>query len=92
MNSAFREIKSDTTDELAEISRIGAGELRASQALAATFLAYSPDEDAPSFSLGLLEVTEDMTIRRRMRLVNLLQEEQTVYILLAFRTRSQRMT
>ena len=45
-----------------------------------------------SFSLGLLEVTEDVTIRRRMRLVNLLQEEQTVYILLAFRTRSQRMT
>ena len=94
MNSAFREIKSDTTDELAEVSRIGAGELRASQALAATFLAYSPDEDAPSFSLGLLEVTEDMTIRRRMRLVNLLQEEQTVYIRPQFRllSSSDKMT
>lgn len=95
MNSAFREIKSDTTDELAEISRIGAGELRASRALAATFLAYSPDEDAaPSFSLGLLDVTEDMTIRRRMRLVNLLQEEQTVYIRPQFRllSSSDKMT
>ena len=85
MNSAFRGIISDTTDEQAEISRVGAGELRASNALASTFIAYSPDEQAPSFSLGLLEVTKDITIRRRMRLVNLLQEEQTVSIRPNFR-------
>ena len=88
MNSAFRGIISDTTDVQAEISRVGAGELRASNALASTFIAYSPDEEAPSFSLGLLEVTKDITIRRRMRLVNLLQEEQTVSIRPNFRLSS----
>lgn len=90
MNSAFRGIISDTTDEQAEISRVGAGEVRASNALASTFIAYSPDEEAPSFSLGLLEVTKDITIRRRMRLVNLLQEEQTVSIRPNFRLSSSK--
>jgi len=85
MNTAFRGIKSDTDGGQAEITRIGAGELRADNALAATFLAYSPDDEAPSFSLGQLDVTEDTVIRRRMRIVNLLQEEQTVSIEPRFR-------
>ncbi len=71
MNTGFRDILSDTTGGLAEITRIGGGEVRADSALSTNFIAYSSDDDQPSIGLGVVDVAEKTTIEREIEVVNL---------------------
>ena len=85
MNTSDSNIKSDTSGEQAEVTRIGAGEVRADAALGTTFFAYNTDEDQPSLSLGLIEVTGDTVIKKSIRIINMLQKEQTISFKPVFR-------
>jgi subtilisin family serine protease len=71
MNTAFRDMISDTTGERSEITRTGAGEVRVDAAVEAEFVAWSTDDDQPSLSLGFNDVTRTTTIKRNVTVQNL---------------------
>lgn len=85
MNNAERDIISDTTGDLAEITRIGGGELRVDRAATATFLAWSPDDDQPSLGLGFHDVDKPTRIRRWVNVKNLTRKKQRFSITPTFR-------
>ena len=70
VNNGYRDIVSDTTGNLAEITRIGGGEVRVDDAVKSNFWVYSPDDDQPALSLGHVDVTETQTIKRTVEVVN----------------------
>ena len=76
MNTAYRDVLSDTTGDLAEITRIGGGELQVNAAAAAKFIVWSPDDDQPSLSLGYEDVDAPVTIKRRIRIKNVSKRRQ----------------
>ncbi len=80
MNTAYRDVISDTTGELAEVTRIGGGEVRADAAVDAPFLAYSRDDDNPSISLGVIDAARDMTIKRKVRIENRSGKKQKIKV------------
>lgn len=86
MNNADRNIISDTTGDTAEVTRVGAGVVRVDKALNAMFWAYSPDDNQPSLSLGLVDAAEDTSISRTVRIKNLSNEEQKLRINYEFRS------
>lgn len=69
MNNAFREIVSDTTGDFAEITRIGAGEVRVDDAAAASMVAYGEDGQ-PTLGLGFLDVSRRAFLRRTVEIEN----------------------
>jgi subtilisin family serine protease len=85
MNNGFRDVISDTTGGLAEITRIGGGEVRVDQSAAATFWAYSPDDGQPSLGLGFLDVSKPQIIHRDVEILNLTDRRQTISVTPTFR-------
>jgi hypothetical protein len=80
MNTAFRDVISDTTGGLAEVTRIGGGEVRVDVAIDAPFRAYSRDDNNPSISLGVIDGARDMTIKRDVRIDNLSGNRQRITV------------
>jgi len=85
MNYADRNMTSDTTGAPAEISRVGAGRVRVDRSLSATFWAYSPDDDQPSLSLGLIDASEDVKITRKVRITSMHDNDQELEVTPTFR-------
>ena len=85
MNNAYRDILSDTTGDLAEITRIGGGEMRVDASAAASFIAWSPDDGQPSLSLGFSDVDSQVKIRREVSMMNLTDSEIEVQVTPTFR-------
>lgn len=86
MNNGYRDIVSDTTGELAEVTRIGGGEVRVDASLDAPFIAYVHKEDQPSISLGQLDGAESVTIKRRVRIENRSGKKQRITVTPTFRS------
>ena len=86
MNSAARNIKYHLGKDIAApLSWSGNGELQIMQSLSAGLWAYSVQDVQPSFSLGLINAFEDVTINRTLRLRKLLDEELLVTIRVQYR-------
>ncbi|MEE4300577.1 MAG: S8 family serine peptidase [Pseudomonadales bacterium] len=85
MNNAFPDVVSDTTGRLAEITRVGAGEVRVDAARNADFWAYVPGEGQPSISLGFMDVAEHRSMTRWVRVVNRTKRWQRVEVVPSFR-------
>lgn len=76
MNTANSDIRNDVTGVLAPITRIGAGEVRVDQALEAQFVAMNADDGQPTLAFGQIDVDRRrVRLRRRVRVVNLTDEE-----------------
>lgn len=80
MNTADRNVLDYFTGESAPLSSGGSGEVRIAAALEADFWAYSPDQGdmQPSISLGLINVAENMVISRKIRIVGLINQAETI--------------
>ena len=76
MNNAYRDVLSDTTGDLAEITRIGGGELQAHASADAKFVVWSPDDAQPSLSLGYQDVDRTVKIKRRILIKNIAKRRQ----------------
>ena len=85
MNRSDSDIASDTTGGSAEITRIGAGEVRADAAASAGYWAYSPDDDQASLSLGLISADDYVSIKREVKLVSNSIEWQWINVTPTFR-------
>ncbi len=85
MNNGFRDVISDTTDDLAEITRIGGGELRVDQSASANLMAYSLDDLQPALSLDFVDAKETVIIRREVVIKNLSKKRKRVTITPTFR-------
>jgi hypothetical protein len=85
MNNAYRDVISDTTFDLAEITRIGGGELRVDDSLDASFIAWSTDDGQPSLSLGFMDVDSPVKIRRTVAIENTSNSGITVDVTPTFR-------
>ncbi len=85
VNTGYRDIQSDTTGGLAEISRIGGGEVRADKALDAPFWAYSTGDDQPVLSLGQIDASRDTSIYRFIKIENLSNRTQKIRVKPTFR-------
>ncbi|MEM7077232.1 MAG: S8 family serine peptidase [Pseudomonadota bacterium] len=70
VNAGERDIISDTTGALAEVSRIGGGEVRVDRARKNGFWVYSPNDDQPVLGLGHVDVNAKTRLKRRVTLVN----------------------
>ena len=76
MNNAARSIKYYLGKDIAApLSWSGSGELQVVQSLSADIWAYSVQDVQPSFSLGMINTFEDITINRTLRLNKLLDED-----------------
>ncbi|MDX1745123.1 MAG: S8 family serine peptidase, partial [Halobacteriales archaeon] len=77
MNSGETEIYSEALSEtgeldiLAEVSRIGGGEVRVNTALGASALAYDADEPTGALSFGYVDVTDTVTLTKTVTVKNL---------------------
>ena len=89
MNTADRDTISDTTGNSAEISRIGAGIVRVDKALATPILAYSPDDNQPSLSLGLVDAADDVFISRKIIITNRQTETLELTVTPTFRLKAK---
>ncbi len=85
VNTGFRDILSDTTFELAEITRIGGGEVRADAAAETPLIAYERRSKQPVLSLGFSDVTEATRIKKRVKIENLSKRWQRVEVTPTFR-------
>jgi hypothetical protein len=71
MNSAETDIRRDYTGVLAEISRIGSGEVRVDRAIASPVAIFGVAEMTPALSLGFVDAGKNTTlIRRKVKIVN----------------------
>ncbi len=72
MNNAERNINRDASGALAEVSRIGAGEVRVDDAFATSVVMWSVDDALPSLSLGFFDANRNVTtVRKRVVVYNL---------------------
>lgn len=71
VNNGFRGIVSDTTNGLAEISRIGGGEVRVDQAIDSDLLAFTEDDNQPTLSMGVIKADTATSITKTVRVKNL---------------------
>lgn len=85
VNNGFRDVISDTTGGLAEITRIGGGEVRVDDAAASALLAYDSDTGQPVLSLGFSDVAEATTVQRLVKIRNRSMVRQVVTITPSFR-------
>jgi hypothetical protein len=86
MNNADPTVKYFRLNDLrAPISLVGSGEVQVNRALEAEFYAYCVEEAQPSFSLGLIDASTDVIIRKTMRIVNLSSNAQTITLSSLFR-------
>ena len=76
MNNANIDITSDTTNGPAEITRIGAGEIQIDRSIESKIIAYCPEDGQPSLSFGQVDVSQNMIIRKKVKIINLLGNEQ----------------
>lgn len=71
MNNAEINVRRDFTGVLAEVSRIGAGEVRVDRAFSAPAAIFGVTEVAPALSLGFVDAGKNNTvIRRKIKVVN----------------------
>jgi minor extracellular serine protease Vpr len=80
MNNAETEIDIDPFLGLAEITRIGAGEVRADRALAAPTAAWDNGAPQAALSFGMHEVAETVTLTRTVRIRNFSNARHTYTI------------
>lgn len=71
VNNAYRDIVSDTTNQLAEISRIGGGEVRVDAAMSSDLIAFTKGDRQPVISLGVLKVDEAMSVKKKVKIKNI---------------------
>ena len=91
MNSGETQVFSDALgstgqlDILAEISRIGGGEVRVNNALGASALAYDADEPSGALSFGYVPVADTVTITKTVTVKNLTGTKQVFDVEPSFR-------
>ena len=85
MNNAETDIDIDPFLGLAEITRIGGGEVRADRALAAPTAAWDNGAPQAALSFGMHEVAEPITLTRTVRLRNFSNTRHTYTINPTFR-------
>jgi subtilisin family serine protease len=71
--------------KLAPVTRIGAGELRVNQALAATTAAWVKKDQSAAISFGYQAVGRTITLEREVRIENLSNRSKTFQVTSAFR-------
>jgi subtilisin family serine protease len=72
MNNAELDIRRDYTGALAEISRIGSGEVRVDRAASAPALVVSANDEAPALSFGHIDVNRAaVVVTKRIKIKNL---------------------
>ena len=71
--------------ELAPITRIGAGELRVDRAAGLDVVAYNRDTRSAALSFGAQEVSEPMTLEKKLRIENLGQVDKVYTVTPTFR-------
>jgi minor extracellular serine protease Vpr len=71
--------------ELAPVTRIGAGELRADKAIGLDVVAFNRDSESAALSFGALEVERTMTVSRTLRLRNFGHQDKRFSITPSFR-------
>ncbi len=85
VNTGYRDILSDTTFELAEITRIGGGEVRANTAARTPLIAYDAKSNQPLLNLGFDDFSGATTIKRTLKIRNLSKRWHRVYLTPTFR-------
>ena len=91
MNNAYHGIRSDTNGGPAEITQIGAGELRIDRAPALTIYAYQVEDGLPSLGLGLVDVDANKVIVWTVKVINLLKDpEQLLSFKASFRLKEKK--
>jgi subtilisin family serine protease len=86
MNNADPTVKYFRSSDLrAPVSLVGSGEVQVNKALEAEFYAYCVEEAQPSLSLGLIDATRDLIIRKTIRIVNLSSNAQSLNLGFLFR-------
>jgi hypothetical protein len=86
MNNADPTVKYFRFNDLrAPVSLVGSGEVQVNKALEAHFYAYCVEEAQPSLSLGLIDASTDVIIRKTIRIVNLSSNAQTITLSSLFR-------
>jgi minor extracellular serine protease Vpr len=85
MNNAETDIDIDPFLGLAEITRIGGGEVRADRALAAPTAAWDNGAPQAALSFGMHEVAETVTLTRTVRIRNFSNARHTYTITPTFR-------
>jgi hypothetical protein len=86
MNNADRTVKYFRFDDLpAPVSLVGSGEVQVNRALRAEFYAYCVEEAQPSLSLGLIDASRDVILRRTIRIVNLSSTAHAITLGFLFR-------
>ena len=87
MNSADTNIRTNpaASNELAPITRIGAGEVRINRALALEAAAFVPKDKSAAISFGFQPVTTSAEFERQVRVVNLSRRSKTFNISSSFR-------
>ena len=71
--------------DLAEVSRIGGGEVRVNNALGAAALAYDADQPSGALSFGFVDVTDTVSITKTVVVKNLTGKKQTYSVTPTFR-------
>ena len=85
MNTGFRDVISDTTGGLAEITRIGGGEVRADAALNTNIIGISTDDGQPSLGLGFVDADRITVIKRKVEVTNLGDDDVKLRVTPTFR-------
>ncbi len=85
VNYADNNILSDTTGDLAEITRIGGGEVRVDRAVLSEVMAWSMDSKQPTLSLGYIDVSEPVTVKKKLMIENVSRRFQFIFVEPGFR-------
>jgi hypothetical protein len=86
MNTGETDIVNDPlTGALAPITRIGGGEVRVDQAVAATAAAWDADGASAALSFGFVDVTDTVTMTRTVRVRNYENSRRTYTVTPTFR-------
>jgi minor extracellular serine protease Vpr len=85
MNNAETDIEIDPFLGLAEITRIGGGEVRADRALAAPTAAWDNGAPQAALSFGMHEVAEPVTLTKTVRIRNFSNTQHTYTVTPTFR-------
>lgn len=85
MNTGETDIDTDPFAGLAPITRIGGGEVRVDKAIASPAAAWDDDGAQGALSFGYVEVTDDVTLRKTVRVRNYSDRDITYDITPTFR-------